>query len=262
MEKDAFNELYEIIKKLRHENAWDMEQTPQSMTRHLLEETYEAIDAIGKGNVEHVKEELGDVLLIILMISYMYEQKEEFTFLDVLTSISEKLKKRLPHIFSNQKENLTSSEVLSQWNKIKKESREEPSEKDDSILADIPDLPPLLKSVALKNEVAKIGFDWETIEGVMEKLDEEVQEVKEAIAKDDRANMEEEIGDVLFVLMNVAEKLNIDAEYSLISANKKFEKRFRYVEKRMKEEGVPLSKENLDKMEEFWQEIKRKEHEQ
>ena len=253
---EDFDNLFEMIKHLRHENAWDMEQTPNSVKAHLLEETYEAIDAIEEGRAEHVKEELGDVLLVLLMISYMYEQAGDFSLLDVINSVIEKLKLRLPHIFGIEKKKLLSSEVLAQWKKIKEDSKGN----QDSILSGIPNLPPLLKAVALKNRVAKVGFDWDSVQGVMEKLDEEVQEVKDAIAKNDKNNMDEEIGDSLFVLVNVADKLNINAELSLHHANKKFEKRFRYVEKRMKEEGIPLIKENLDKMEEFWKEIKKLEH--
>ena len=256
MGKCDFNDLFEMIKKLRHENAWDMEQTPNSLKTHLLEETYEAIDSIEEEDGEHIKEELGDVLLVLLMISYIYEEAGDFSLLDVIESTSEKLKKRLPHIFSAEKKDLDSNEVLSQWKKIKEDSKGEK----ESILDGIHNLSPLLKAVALKNKVAKIGFDWDSIEGVMEKLDEEVQEIKDAIAKDDKNNIDEEIGDALFVLVNVAEKLGMNAELSLHHANKKFEKRFRYVEKRMKEEGIPLKKENLPKMEEFWQEIKRLEH--
>lgn len=253
---EDFDNLFEMIKHLRHENAWDMEQTPNSVKAHLLEETYEAIDAIEEGRAEHVKEELGDVLLVLLMISYMYEQAGDFSLLDVINSVIEKLKLRLPHIFGTEKKKLLSSEVLAQWKKIKEDSKSN----QDSILSGISNLPPLLKAVALKNRVAKVGFDWDSVQGVMEKLDEEVQEVKDAIAKNDKNNMDEEIGDSLFVLVNVADKLNINAELSLHHANKKFEKRFRYVEKRMKEEGIPLIKENLDKMEEFWKEIKKLEH--
>lgn len=253
---EAFDNLFKMIKHLRHENAWDMEQTADSMKAHLLEETYEVIDAIEEGTVEHVKEELGDVLLVLLMISYMYEQAGDFSLLDVINSSIEKLKLRLPHVFGTEKKELLSSEVLAQWEKIKEDSKSN----QDSILSGIPNLCPLLKAVALKNKVAKVGFDWDSVQDVMEKLDEEVQEVKDAIAKNDKNNMDEEIGDTLFVLVNVADKLNINAELSLHHANKKFEKRFRYVEKKMKEEGIPLIKENLDKMEEFWKEIKKLEH--
>ena len=259
MEKIDVNSLYEVIKYLRKNNAWDKEQTPSGMRGHLLEETYEAIDAIDENCEEHIKEELGDVLLVLLMISYMYEQKKSFSFSDVIVSVLEKLKKRLPHIFSSEKKILGSNEVLSQWERIKEESSKGEKE-DDSILAGLPNHHPLLKTAALKNKVAKVGFDWDSVEGVIEKLDEEVQEVKDAIAKNDEPNMEEEIGDAIFVLVNLAEKLNINAEIALNNANKKFERRFRYVEKRMKEEGIPLKKESLNNMEEFWQEVKRLEH--
>ncbi len=259
MEEKEFNSLFEMIKTLRKNNAWDREQTPNSMRKYLLEETYEAIDAIDEGVAEHVSEELGDVLLVLLMISYMYEQAGSFSLLDVIVSCREKLKKRLPHIFGSEKKNLNSSEVLSQWKKIKDDSQKE--EKDDeSILSKLPNSSPLFKAVELKNRVAKVGFDWDSAEGVLKKLDEEVQEIKDAIAKNDRFNMEEEIGDALFVLVNLAEKLNLNAELALNLANKKFEKRFRYVEKRMKEKGFPLKKENLERMEECWQEIKKIEH--
>lgn len=259
MESCDFNSLYEMIKTLRKNNAWDREQTPNSMRRYLLEETYETIDAIDEGCAEHVKEELGDVLLVLMMISYMYEQADSFSLSDVVASCKQKLRNRLPHIFGEEKKNLNSSEVLSQWKKIKEDSQKE--EKDDeSILSKLPNSSPLFKAVELKNRVARVGFDWDCVEGVMEKLDEEVQEIKDAIAKNDKNNMEEEIGGALFVLVNLAEKLNLNAELALNLANKKFEKRFRYVEKRMKEKGFPLKKENLERMEECWQEIKKLEH--
>lgn len=258
--KDSFNNLFEIIKKLRGDGgcAWDREQTPESMTSHLLEETYEAIDAIEEKESEHVKEELGDVILNIIMIAYMYEEENKFSVSQMLCSVCEKLIRRHPHIFGNDKERekkLSSDEVLSQWNKIKRDVEKKGAPT--SILDNMPHLSPLLNALKLKKRTAKVGFDWDKLDDVMVKLDEEIGEIKEAIKNNDKVNMEEEIGDAFFVLVNVADKLDINPELALNNANKKFEKRFRYVEKRMKEERIPLSKENLDKMEEFWQEIKK-----
>jgi len=128
-----------------------------------------------------------------------------------------------------------------------------------SILDDIPFLPPLIKTLKLKNRVAKVGFDWDNIEGVIEKLDEEIIELKTAIKNNDSKNIEEEIGDVFFVLVNLADKLGINSELALTNANKKFESRFRYVEQKMKDAGFELQKENIEKMNEYWEEAKKKE---
>lgn len=276
---EAFNSFFQIIKTLRGEGGcpWDIEQTPNSMKEYLLEETYEVIDAIetseqmeaeetlqkntNKESIkEHIKEELGDVLLNTVMISYMYEQMGLFSFYDVLTFVCEKLIRRHPHVFGNENEKntkLSPNEVLTQWEKIKVEKEE--MHKNPSILDDIPFSSPLLKTLKLKKRVAKVGFDWDCPEDVMLKLDEEINEIKEAIEKNDRKNIEEEIGDAFFVLVNVADKFNINPELALNAANKKFERRFRYVEQRMKESNTPLKRENLDKMNEYWDKIKSEE---
>ncbi len=261
--KDSFNNLFEIIKKLRGDGgcAWDREQTPESMTSHLLEETYEAIDAIEEKESEHVKEELGDVILNIIMIAYMYEEENKFSVSQMLCSVCEKLIRRHPHIFGNDKERekkLSSDEVLSQWNKIKRDVEKKGAPT--SILDNMPHLSPLLNALKLKKRTAKVGFDWDKLDDVMVKLDEEIGEIKEAIKNNDKVNMEEEIGDAFFVLVNVADKLDINPELALNNANKKFEKRFRYVESRMKEANIELKKENVTKMDVYWEEIKKIEH--
>ena len=282
MEKNTgekFEHFFQIIKTLRGENGcpWDKEQSPSSMKEHLLEETYELIDAIetaeqiksshpvqnldhNTNTMEHVKEELGDVLLNAVMISYMYEQSSFFSLYDVLDFVCEKLIRRHPHVFGEKSEKNTKFsplEVLTQWEKIKVEREE--NHKNPSILDDIPFSSPLLKTLKIKKRVAKVGFDWDHPYDVLLKLDEEINEIKEAIEKNDKKNIEEEIGDAFFVLVNLADKLGVNSELALNAANKKFERRFRAVEQKMKENNTQLKKENVDKMNEYWEQIKSEE---
>lgn len=272
-----FEELFTVIKKLRGEGGcpWDIAQTPKSMRRPLLEEAYEVADAIEEitkvkteNKIAHIREELGDVLLNTLMISYMYEQAGDFSVSDVLTDLTEKLIRRHPHVFgqtdgyegpeSNKKAS-TPESVLKQWDDIKEKIEQNPY-KDESILDSIPQtFPPMLKTLKILKKVSKLGFNWNSFEGVANKIEEEKKEFFEAVATGDPVKIEDELGDMFFILINAARFIKADPEIALIHANKKFERRFRFIEKEMKKAGIPICKENEDKMEEFWQKAKQQE---
>ena len=270
---ESFEALFNVIKRLRGPGGcpWDIAQTPMSMRKSLLEEAYEAADAIEEHhstgqNAEHVKEELGDTLLNVLMISYMYEQEGLFSTADIMKNLTEKLIRRHPHVFGetegyegpeSDKKASTPESVLNQWENIK-EKIERP--KAESILDSIPkNFPPMLRALKISKKAAKAGFEWTAIGGLIEKMEEETAEFAEAVKSGSEAAMEDEIGDVFFVAVNAARFLKIDPEMALMHANKKFERRFRFVEAEMKKNGLELLPENGEKMEEFWNKAKLKE---
>lgn len=271
----AFCRLYELIRILRAPGGcpWDREQTPQTMRRDLVEEVFEAVDAISSNDAPHAKEELGDVFLNATMISYMFRQElekggEGWTLEESLNELVEKLIRRHPHVFEQSegkavadKEVKTSGEVLAQWDKIKEkvEGREQKS-----ILDEVPHgFPPLLRAYKMQKKAAKKGFDWPSLEPTRAKILEELKEVDEAAeqarqngSEQNRAHLEEEVGDLFFAAVNYARKLGVDPELAMNAANKKFYKRFTYVEDQCAKNGVEMVQENLDKMDEFWNQAK------
>lgn len=273
----AFCRLYELIRILRAPGGcpWDREQNPQTMRRDLVEEVFEAVDAISSDDAPHAKEELGDVFLNTTMISYMFKQREEhgesgWTLDQALDELVEKLIRRHPHVFEQSegkvvadKEVKTSGEVLAQWDKIKEkvEGREQKS-----ILDEVPQgFPPLLRAYKMQKKAAKKGFDWPSLEPTRAKILEELKEVDEAAAEfandksqQKQTHLEEEVGDLFFAAVNYARKLGVDPELAMNAANKKFYKRFTYVEDQCAKNGVEMVQENLDKMDEFWNQAKRK----
>lgn len=262
--EEAFGRLYEIIGKLRSPDGcpWDREQTPTSMRGDLIEETFEAVDAITENDTNHVKEELGDVMLNASMISYMYEQAGSFSLASVLNEVSDKIVRRHPHVFpdSSGKENAleggakTSEEVLSQWDAIKRgvEGRSGL----ESVLDEVSNgLPPLMRAYKIQKKAAKKGFDWDNVDSVWEKVTEELSELHEAVETE--TNIEEEVGDLLFSVVNLARHLKVDPTVALASTNAKFRKRFGYVEQKMSEAGLPMEKGQLELMDSFWNESKK-----
>jgi len=248
-----FYKLVEIMKKLRAPNGcpWDREQTIESLKPYLLEETYETLEAMDIGG-EELKGELGDLLLNIIFQAQIKEEEGEFTIDDVAKKVSEKLIRRHPHIFSNVTVS-GSEEVKKNWDEIKKQEKEHKNRS--SVLDGIPKVyPPLAKAYKLQNKAAKVGFDWEDESGAFEKLEEELQELQEAYEKNDRENIKEELGDIVFTLVNIARKLDIDIVDAVMQTNNKFEKRFRYVEK-----NCNLKESTLEEMESLWDEAKIKE---
>jgi tetrapyrrole methylase family protein/MazG family protein len=268
---EAFNRLCGIVEKLRSKDGgcpWDLEQSPVTLREDLIEETYECIEAIDEKDPAHIQEELGDLFLLVAMISYMHQEEGLFSIPQVLNGISDKLIRRHPHVFGpnvgeNAAADLTSAEVLQNWARIKVE--QEGRKPKDSALDEVSRaLPPLERAYKLQKKAAKKGFDWPDVKGVMDKLKEELAEVEEAIppkgpdsSHDKKEKLEEELGDLLFSAVNVSRFFRIDPSTALLRANAKFTRRFSYVEKKMKENGKPMAAENLALMDSFWEEAKK-----
>ncbi|MFP4618538.1 MAG: nucleoside triphosphate pyrophosphohydrolase, partial [Spirochaetaceae bacterium] len=247
IEQAAFARLFSIIKTLRGPDGcpWDIKQTPHTLAPNILEEAYELIDALTHGDTLNTREELGDLYLLVTMISYMYEQEDDFTVSEVLHEVSDKLVRRHPHVFGDMKKE-DAGEVVELWNSIKKNV--EKKERVDSITEEIPrTLPPLERSYKLQKKASKAGFDWDSSWEVKKKVVEELKELIQAIESEEPAGKreEEELGDVLFSLVNLSRYLEIDPAIALHTTNQKFVRRFQYIEEVMKKEGRELSRENF-----------------
>ncbi len=258
----AFIDFYKIIKTLRSPDGcpWDRKQTPKSLAPNLIEESYELLDAIDNKDIPNIREEIGDIFLVVGMIAHIHSESEQFSLAEVLSEVSEKLVRRHPHVFGDiQKED--PDEVVELWNHIKK-NVEKNGEGFESINDTIPrSLPPLERAYKIQKKVAKVGFDWQDIRGVKDKLSEELAELDECTSYPEehlQADIEEEIGDVLFSIINVARHLKIEPAVALHKTNQKFAERFRYIEEAMHSEGKTMSKEEFDRMDELWEEAKSK----
>ncbi|MBC8282991.1 MAG: nucleoside triphosphate pyrophosphohydrolase [Nitrospinae bacterium] len=253
----AFEKLTEIVDTLMGENGcpWDKVQTRETLKPYLIEEAYETLEALDGNNPEEIKEELGDLLYQILFHAKISENKNEFSITDVVESISDKMVHRHPHVF--KKETLeTPEEVIDQWEEIK--SKEKGKEKRESVLDGVPPhLPGLLRSQKLQKKAAKHGFDWDKISSVFDKLDEEIAEFKEAVLSEKEIDMAAELGDILFVLVNIAKFKKIDAEEALRATNNKFIKRFQHIEAEVAKRGQTLKETPLEELEQYWQDAKR-----
>lgn len=253
---ESFKKLYDIVATLRAPDGcpWDKEQSPQSLRGSLIEETYECVEAIDQKDPPHIREELGDIFLLATMIAYMHEQDGDFTVADSLNEISAKLVRRHPHVFGNASAS-TSAEVLDQWAKIKVEK--EGRKPKDSILDQVSRaLPPLDRAFKLQKKAAKVGFDWPSVEGVWSKIEEELAETREAHQNQSPEALEEELGDLLFSVVNLCRYLKVEPSVALQRANIKFTKRFSHVEKRMKEREETMEQGKLELMNHFWNEAK------
>lgn len=262
-----FDELISVMERLRAPGGcpWDAEQTYASLAQYLLEECYETFDAIQEagatGETHNLREELGDVLLQVVFHSTIAAERGDFTIDEVVAGVTEKLVLRHPHVFGETKLE-TANDVLQNWDELKKAQQkasgkiEKPK---DSILEDVPlSFPALLEGQKLTKKAAKVKFDWENTEQIFEKLIEETDELKSAIEKNgNNENIEEEIGDLLFVVVNLARKLDVDAETALKKTNRKFRRRFKFIEQNLKENGKSLEESNLREMDALWNEAKR-----
>ncbi len=256
--KQGMDLLVEVVRILRSEDGcpWDREQTIESLKPYFLEETYELCDAIDSGDPELHKEELGDVLMHILLQAQIRSEFGEFTYKDVADRISKKLIGRHPHVFAGLEVGST-KEVLKNWETLKAEEKKDERE---SVLDGVPRcLPGLSRSQKIQTRAGRIGFDWDRIEEVIAKVEEELTETKEAIAADDVAGKREEIGDLLFAVVNLARWCDVDAEDAVGGAISKFNRRFREIESGIKAEGRTLKDCTLAELEKYWEETKKHE---
>ncbi len=248
---DSFLRLVKIMDELREKCPWDKKQTIHTLRSMTLEETYELADAITDNDWKGIREELGDLLLHILFYSKIGVEEEKFTLEEVIAGISEKLIIRHPHIYGDVK--VTDEEdVKRNWERIKiKEGKK-------SVLSGVPpSLPAVVKATRIQEKAKQVGFEWENKDDVWKKVEEEMQELQEAIAEKDQEHIEEEFGDVLFSLINYARFLQVDAEGVLEKTNKKFIRRFQQMESIAKESGKSLTEMNLEEMDAIWNKVKK-----
>jgi MazG family protein len=234
--------------------AWDLEQTFATIAPYTVEEAYEVADAIERNDLKDLKEELGDLLLQVVFHSRMAQEQGAFDFADVANAISDKMLRRHPHVFGDAGVR-TSDEQTSAWEVIKQQERSEKARH--GVLDDVPvGLPALTRAVKLNKRAARVGFVWPGVEEVLDKLDEEIGELKAEIAAGDRENARGELGDVLFVIANLARELDIEPEDALRATNAKFVRRFRFIEDRLAERGRTPDQSDLAEMDALWNDAK------
>ena len=252
---DNFQKLVDIMTLLRSKDGcpWDKVQTSESIKPYLIEETYEVIEAIDEKDPAKMKEELGDLLLQVVFHAQIAKDRGEFDINDVIDKISDKMVSRHPHVFGDAKFE-TPEEVTKQWQDRKREE----GKLKDSALEGVPkELPSLLRAHRLQSRAAKVGFDWAKVEDVFGKLDEELKEFKEALEKKDKKEIEDELGDIFFVLVNISRFVGVNAEEALRKTISKFISRFRYIEMKAADEGRQLSDMTLEEMDALWDEAKK-----
>lgn len=248
---EAFMRLKDIMDELREKCPWDRKQTLQTLRNQTIEELYELTDAITEVDWQSIREELGDLQLHILFYSKIAEEQQQFNIRDVMTAVSEKLVFRHPHIYGDVKVN-DEEDVKRNWEKLKlKEGKK-------SVLSGVPvSLPAMVKATRLQEKSKQVGFEWDNREQVWDKVEEEIGELKDAIASNDQDKIEDEFGDVLFSLVNYARFLNVDAENALERTNKKFIQRFTGMEEMALQQGKPLAEMTLGEMDAIWNSIKK-----
>lgn len=252
---EAFNRLLDIMDELREKCPWDHKQTFQSLRANTIEETYELCDAIIDNDKPNIVKELGDVLLHIVFYAKMGSETNDFDIKDVCDKLCDKLIFRHPHVFGNTKVNGT-DEVLQNWEELK--LKEKGGNK--SVLAGVPkSLPSMIKAYRIQDKARNVGFDWEKREDVWEKVNEEMNEVRTEIEKKDKDNIEGEFGDLLFSIINAARLYDINPDDALERTNKKFIRRFNYLEQHAKKDGRHLKDMTLNEMDKYWNEAKQEE---
>ncbi len=250
---EAFGRLLEIMDELRVKCPWDKEQTLESLKTMTIEEVYELADAIDRKDLQDIKKELGDLMLHLVFYSKIGSEKKAFDIEDVLTGINEKLIYRHPHVFANVKAD-NPDQVAENWEELKLKEKGGNS----SVLGGIPSsLPALVKANRIQHKVRGVGFDWEVREQVWDKITEELDELKHEIDANDQDKMEGEFGDFMFSIINAARLYGINPENALEQTNRKFIKRFNYLESQTIKKGRSLKDMTLDEMEEIWQEGKK-----
>lgn len=262
---NQINRLLTIMERLRDPQngcPWDKEQTFATIAPYTLEETYEVLDAISREDFDDLRGELGDLLFQVVFYAQMAQEEGRFNFDDICAAISDKLERRHPHIFGDAVAD-NSADVLARWEQIKSDERAEKEQH--SALDDIPEsLPALMRAHKIQKRCSAVGFDWNSIGPVLDKVHEEIDEVmheaQQAVV--DEARLEEEIGDLLFATVNFSRHLGAKAEIALQKANRKFERRFRQVESIISAQGLAMNEATLEQMEAAWQQVKQQEYAQ
>lgn len=250
--KDVFERYYKIVEILRKQCPWDKEQTHESLAPLIIEETYELVQGIHNSDTNDIKKELGDVLLHIVMHSIIASETQKFNIIDVLNGNAEKMINRHPHIFGDV-EVSGEEEVTKNWEQIKMKEGQK------SVLSGVPTaMPALLRADRIQHKASRIGFDWDNIDDVWNKVYEEFNEFKEEVKSKNQNRIEEEFGDLLFALVNLGRYLNIEPEAALMRTNDKFTRRFQYIENKANDLGKKLNDMPLQEMDAIWDEAKSK----
>lgn len=248
---NSFGRLLHIMDELREKCPWDREQTFDSMRNLTIEETYELADAIIKKDINEIKKELGDLLLHIVFYAKIGSESESFNIKNVIDSLCEKLIFRHPHVFGDTDVQGSSRKVSENWEELKQK------EGNKSVLSGVPDgMPALIKATRIQEKVRAVGFDWEAREQVWEKVNEEMEELKEEIQNNNKENIENEFGDLLFSVVNAARLYQVDPETALERTNIKFKNRFEFLEKNTIKKGKSLKDMSLNEMNEIWEKAK------
>jgi tetrapyrrole methylase family protein/MazG family protein len=257
-DQSSFEDLVAIMRRLRAPGGcpWDAEQTHESLTRYLLEEAYEVIEAIEARSADHLREELGDLLLQPIFHAAIAEESGDFNIGDVIQTLCDKLIRRHPHVFGDM-EIRDSSAQMENWERIKR--HEKGAERPSALSGVPPQLPALLKAQKITEKASRVGFDWEHVDQVMAKVMEELHEFEEAMAGNDNDRMEAELGDLLFAIVNLGRFLSINPEEALRKTINRFQNRFRYVEERLADQGKQMVSTPLEEMDLLWEEAKERE---
>jgi tetrapyrrole methylase family protein/MazG family protein len=256
-DKYDISDLIEIVKVLRAPGGcpWDREQTHESIKKNFIEETYEVIEAINKKSPAMLKEELGDILLQVALHAEMERELGNFEFNDIANDIVKKLIIRHPHVFGDVSAQ-TEEEALSSWDNAKAQSKGIKNQSE-SMLSVPRELPALMRAQKIQHKAAKAGFDWDNADGAFDKLDEEINELKIAMAHGDKSEIEDEFGDVLFSCVNISRFLKVDSEEALTAATDKFLERYIEVEKLAKESGVDMKEASIEELDALWDRAKK-----
>jgi tetrapyrrole methylase family protein / MazG family protein len=253
--KRSFDDLVHLMTRLRGPDGcpWDRKQTLPDLKPYVIEEAYEVVDAIDRNDRAALLEEIGDFLLEAVFITELTREEGTFDVYDSITAIHDKLVRRHPHVFGDV-DAKDAEQVLVNWEKLKQDERKAENK---SLLAGIPQsMPALLKAGRLTEKAARVGFDWRRTEDVFDKVDEEIAELREAVASGDASHVHEEIGDLLFTIANIARKVNVNPEEALQSTNRKFMRRFESMEARVRERDQNLDQLELEEMDKLWDEAK------
>lgn len=256
--KDEVKRLVDIMKTLRGPQGcpWDKKQDYYSLQPYIIEEAYEVVEALQLKDLELLKEELGDLLLQVVFQAQIGKENGDFNLSEIIAGLNAKLIRRHPHVFEGRSVE-TASEVRQLWDDIKKNENQEKQKK--SLLDESSQRQPALnQAYDIQKKAADVGFDWNNIEDVLDKIEEEIDEVREAIARDDQQGINDEIGDLIFAVVNLARFKNINPELSLLSSILKFKKRFQYIENRLKEKGKNIEETKLKELDFYWEESKKR----